>query len=159
VADLGAWVFTGSVHDEQPVFDQFNLVVTNMSATIDFYRLLGLTIPDTDPEWTAHHRSVEMGGGVHFDFDSQAFAREWDAGWTGGPKSGVLGFHVGSRDAVDRVYRRLTEAGYESEQPPVDAFFGSRYAIVRDPDGNPVGIMSPKSAEFRGSAPDSANFQ
>jgi hypothetical protein len=28
-------------------------------------------------------------------------------------------------------------------QPPFDAFWGARYAIVADPDGNDVGLMSP----------------
>ncbi len=32
-----------------PVPDQFNLVVTDMDATVALYRKLGLTIPDTDP--------------------------------------------------------------------------------------------------------------
>ena len=32
---------------------------------------------------------------------------------------------------------------------PSDAFQGARYAIVEDPDGNPVGLMSPIDAELR----------
>jgi hypothetical protein len=35
-------------------------------------------------------------------------------------------------------------AGYAGQQAPFDAFFGARYAIVTDPDGNAVGIMSPR---------------
>ena len=30
-----------------------------------------------------------------------------------------------------------------SQQEPYDAFWGARYAIVEDPDGNAVGLMSP----------------
>lgn len=48
-----------------------------------------------------------------------------------------------SRPAVDEVYSDLTEAGYTGHQPPYDAFWGARYAIVDDPDGNGVGIQSP----------------
>lgn len=33
--------------------------------------------------------------------------------------------------------------GYLGRQPPFDAFWGARYAIVADPDGNDVGLMSP----------------
>ena len=29
------------------------------------------------------------------------------------------------------------------QQEPYDAFWGARYAVVSDPDGNGVGIMSP----------------
>ena len=43
----------------------------------------------------------------------------------------------------------MTEAGYISEQQPYDAFWGARYAVVQDPDGNPVGIMSPIDPDRR----------
>jgi hypothetical protein len=29
------------------------------------------------------------------------------------------------------------------QKAPEDAFWGSRYAIVEDPDGNAIGLMSP----------------
>ena len=46
-----------------PVPDQFNLVVTDMDATVAFYRKLGLTIPDTDPQWQRHHRTAPSRAG------------------------------------------------------------------------------------------------
>jgi uncharacterized glyoxalase superfamily protein PhnB len=55
----------------------------------------------------------------------------------------VLGFALADRQAVDDRYSELTAAGYEDRQPPFDAFWGARYAIVADPDGNDVGLMSP----------------
>ena len=56
---------------------------------------------------------------------------------------GVLGFRVATREAVDALYGRMTAAGHRGQQPPYDAFWGARYAVVEDPDGNAVGIMSP----------------
>jgi predicted enzyme related to lactoylglutathione lyase len=38
--------------------------------------------------------------------------------------------------------------------PPWDAFWGSRYAIVADPDGNHVGIMSPSEPKRRYQGPE-----
>ena len=55
----------------------------------------------------------------------------------------ILGFSLASREAVDDTYRALTAAGYLGRQEPYDAFFGARYAVVRDPAGNDVGLMSP----------------
>ena len=86
--------------DDEPVFDQVNLIVNDMDAAVAFYRLLGATIPDTDDPLIAHHRSVATPG-VHLDLDSAAFARRWDTGWTGGEASAVFTFHVSSRQAVD----------------------------------------------------------
>jgi catechol 2,3-dioxygenase-like lactoylglutathione lyase family enzyme len=125
---------------EPPVPDQVNLVVSDMEATVAFYRL-GLTIADTDPVWQDHHRSAQLAGGIDLDFDSATFARRWDKGWRGG--MGVLGFKVESRERVDEIFADLTGAGYAGQQEPYDAFWGARYAVVEDPDGNPVGIMSP----------------
>ena len=136
---------------DEPVFDQLNLVVTDMTATVAFYRRLGLNIPDTDLTWAGHHRGAVMPGGMVLDFDSAGFAGQWDHGWRGG--MGVLGFRVSSREAVDATYDDLTGAGYGSQQPPYDTFWGSRYAIVEDPDGNAVGLMSPPDPQRRTASP------
>lgn len=133
---------------DTPVPDQINLVVSDMDAAVVFYRRLGLNIPDVDPAWQGHHRSAQLAGGVDLDFDSTEFARHWDHGWSGG--TGVLGFKVESRDRVDEIYADLTQSGYQGQQPPYDAFWGARYAVVQDPDGNAVGIMSPIDPDRRG---------
>jgi uncharacterized glyoxalase superfamily protein PhnB len=54
---------------------------------------------------------------------------------------------VESRAEVDRLYSELVGAGHAAHQPPYDAFWGARYAIVEDPDGYPVGLMSPIEEE------------
>jgi catechol 2,3-dioxygenase-like lactoylglutathione lyase family enzyme len=136
--------------DDSPIFDQLNLVVSDMQAAVTFYRRLGLDIPDTDPAFQSHHRSARMPDGVDLDIDSAEFARHWDGGWNGG--RAVIGFKVSSRDRVDSLYSELTAYGYVGQQPPFDAFWGARYAIVEDPDGNPVGLMSPIDPERRSSA-------
>jgi uncharacterized glyoxalase superfamily protein PhnB len=60
---------------------------------------------------------------------------------------------VSSRDAVDQLYAAATGAGCGSQQAPYDAFWGARYAIVEDPDGNAVGLMSPIDPELRSAPP------
>jgi len=124
------------------ILDQVSLVVSDMQATVAFYRRLGLSIPDTDAAFEAHHRSASVPGGIDLDFDSTEFARHWDKGWASGPGV-VVGFKVDSRERVDAVYSDLTGAGYRGQQEPYDTFWGVRYAVVEDPDGNAVGIMSP----------------
>ena len=125
----------------KPVLNLINLVVSDMEASVAFYRRLGVDIPDTDPEWAGHHRDAEFPGGASLHIDSQEFTRHWDRGWRDG--KAVLGFSVETREQVDTLYAELTGSGYAGQQEPYDAFWGARYAVVEDPDGNAVGLMSP----------------
>ena len=138
----------------QPVFDSVNLVVNDMETSVAFYRRIGLTISDTDPMWQPHHRTAAAPQGIDFDLDSISFAKKWDQGVrTDGP-SVVLGFRMASREVVDEIYAQLASAGYEGQQPPYDAFWGSRYCVVADPDGNSVAFASPPDGEFRVAPPE-----
>ena len=128
--------------DDRPVLDQVNLVVRDMDAMVDFYRQLGVEVEQPPAPWDEHHRSARMPEGIDLDFDSSVFASQWNRGWPGDRSGPVLGFRVARRETVDALYARLTEAGYAGQQAPYDAFWGARYALVVDPDGNTVGIMS-----------------
>jgi catechol 2,3-dioxygenase-like lactoylglutathione lyase family enzyme len=127
------------------VLDQVNMVVRNMDAAVEFYRRLGLEVPDHTPEWDAHHRSAELDDGLDFDLDSVVFARQWNEGWSG-RKNGagcVVVFRVATREEVDEIHAELSGAGYTVQQQPYDAFWGSRFTVIEDPDGNAIGVMSP----------------
>ena len=145
-----------------PILDQINIVSGNLEASIAFYRRLGVEIPeqrvwrtDTGP----HHASVNAQNAkdaIDLDLDSCAFAAVWNSGWSGRRDLGgriVVGFKLASRNAVDETYADLTGHGYYGLQSPYDAFWGSRYAVVEDPDGVAVGLMSPPEDQYRGSPP------
>ena len=137
----------------RPRLEQVNLVVRDTDAAAAFYRRLGVEIVDGPPTWSSHHRNGTAAGGMHVELDSAAFAAVWNEGWPGGTGV-VLGFRVDSRDDVDRRYDELTAAGYEGQQPPYDAFWGARFAVVADPDGHAVGLMSPIDPARRSAPPD-----
>jgi catechol 2,3-dioxygenase-like lactoylglutathione lyase family enzyme len=141
-------------HDAFPVLAQLNLVVADMAASVAFYRRLGLTVDQSHP-FAAHHLEVTMPGGFTLELDSIEFAKRWDVGWRGqaGTARNVIGFNLPSRERVDGLYQELTKAGYAGQQPPCDAFWGARYAVVEDPDGNPVGLMSPIDPARRSTPP------
>jgi catechol 2,3-dioxygenase-like lactoylglutathione lyase family enzyme len=132
-----------------PVLDQLNLVVGDMAAMVDFYRRLGLKVDEPEPPWHRHHRTAAVGEGLRLDFDSRGFATTWNHGQPRDEARAVIGFRLPSRDAVDRSFANLTQAGYAGQQEPYDAFWGARYAIVEDPDGNSVGLMSPVDPDRR----------
>jgi uncharacterized glyoxalase superfamily protein PhnB len=54
-----------------------------------------------------------------------------------------LAFKCDSPAEVDAAYARITAAGYTGRKAPWDAFWGQRYAVVEDPDGNGVDLFAP----------------
>lgn len=146
--------------EPRPRLDQINLVSADVPASVEFYRLLGIEIPEVEGGWDAHHRSSESADGepaLDLDIDSVAFAAHWGAAGMGpGP---VLGFRLASREAVDELYGRLTAAGHRGVRAPYDAFFGVRYAVVLDPGGTPVALMSEPSGEHRSAPPAPVEFE
>ena len=146
-----------------PLLDQINIVSTDLEASVTFYRRLGLAIPEQRLWRTAtglHHVSAETptaSAAIHLDLDSSRFAAVWNSGWQGNRTLQgrvVVGFKLESRSAVDAIYADLTGAGYRGLQAPYDAFWGSRYAVIEDPDGVAVGLMSPIEKRYRREPPE-----
>ncbi len=127
-----------------PDLHMLNLVVGDMAASLDFYRRLGVDVPagDDDP---GVHVQVRSPGGFSLELDTAESATVWHAGHRADPTTPrvVLGFALPTPEAVDERYAALVAAGHRGRQPPFDAFWGARYAIVADPDGNDVGLMGP----------------
>lgn len=141
--------------DQRPVLDQVDIIVSDMEAAVAFYRRLGIEVADTPPPWTDTHRETVMPGNIVLHLDNVRHTRQWNRGWPGSGGGGacVVGFKFASREEVDRVYADLASAGYRGQQEPYDAFWGSRYAVIEDPDGNAVGMMSPSDPARRGEPP------
>ena len=124
-----------------PSLDAFGLVVEDMAATLDFYRLAGLDVPAAPDEG---HVELELVGGVRLLIDTIDVVRSFSK-WTppsGGHRMG-LAIRCADSDEVDTIHARLTGAGHRSHVEPFDAFWGQRYATVLDPDGNPVDLYAP----------------
>lgn len=144
--------------EPRPILDQVNLVSGDVLASVEFYRALGVDIPDTHPGWNEHHRTAEFGDNsvVDLDLDSTAFAASW--GSTEISRGPLVSFRVQGRDDVDALYAKLTDEGHRGLREPYDAFWGSRYAILEDPGGVAVGLMSEPSEEHRLPPPDVSTF-
>jgi uncharacterized glyoxalase superfamily protein PhnB len=134
--------------EDIPVLDQVNVISGDLQRSLDFYRLLGAVFPRPLPNSAGQlfHVNSEPYDGARLELDSVEFAPVWNAGWAGrADLQGriVLGFRIATREGVDQRFKSLTSAGYRELQPPFDAFWGARYAIVEDPDGIAIGLMSP----------------
>ena len=51
---------------------------------------------------------------------------------------------IETREAVDATYQALVAAGHNGQLAPCDPPWQARFAIVDDPDGNVVGLHSPR---------------
>jgi catechol 2,3-dioxygenase-like lactoylglutathione lyase family enzyme len=126
-----------------PRLDAMGIVVSDLRASLRFYRMLGLELPE-DPG-DEQHVEATTPGGLRVMFDTIAVVRSFMPEWepaSGGHRMG-LAFHCGDAAGVDATYARLTAAGYPGAKAPWDAFWGQRYAQVSDPDGNPVDLFAP----------------
>ncbi len=125
-----------------PRLDLIGLVAHDMAASLGFYRRLGLEIPD-GAESEAHVEAT-LPGGLRVAWDTVEVMQSFDPGWTA-PAGGAafsLAFLVESPAEVDSLYAELTGAGYTGHLDPWDAFWGQRYAVVKDPDGNDVALFA-----------------
>lgn len=128
-----------------PRLDVIGVVVSDLGKAIDFYRQLGLDfLEDPDPEGHGHVEAA-LPGGLRFALDTEETIRSFDPGWSppaGGHRVAVA-FLCESPEEVDRLYHELVAGGAERHKEPWDAFWGQRYAEVKDPDGNVVDLFAP----------------
>ena len=124
-----------------PQLNALGIVTSDMARSIAFYRLVGLDVPETPDEG---HVDTFLPNGVRFMLDSEETVRSFRPEWTRetGNQLG-LAFECGSPAEVDVVFERVVEAGFDGEKAPWDAFWGQRYAQLRDPDGIPVDLYAP----------------
>lgn len=125
-----------------PTFNAIGLAVADMATSLSFYRRLGLTFPP-GAEGEPHVEAV-LPGGVRLMWDTHALISSFDPGHTPG-KAGSgpsLAFLCADPAEVDEVYAELEKAGHETTKAPWDAFWGQRYAQVKDPDGYGVDLFA-----------------
>jgi uncharacterized glyoxalase superfamily protein PhnB len=117
------------------------IVTRDIAASVRFYRLLGLDIPEPDD---GPHHDVELPGGIRLMWDTEELMRQLDPEREE-PRGHrmALALEFESADDVNATYARLVDAGYEGKKEPYDAFWGQRYANVVDPDGNVVDLFAP----------------
>lgn len=121
--------------------DMVGYVVKDMAKTLAFYRLLGLAIPEgVEGE---DYVEVITPNGYRLSWNTETMTKQMYPHWDGGSGRIAVAFKCDSPAEVDELYANVTHAGYASEKEPYDAFWGQRYAVVIDPDGNSVDLFAP----------------
>lgn len=124
-----------------PRLDMIGLVCRDMGASTDFYRLLGVDAPVPGEE---KYVEATLPGVIRLSWNDLGMMKEIAPHWEE-PRGQRLGiaFLCDSPAEVDRVYQSVLAAGHKGVKEPWDAFWGQRYAIVQDPDGNHVDLFAP----------------
>jgi catechol 2,3-dioxygenase-like lactoylglutathione lyase family enzyme len=128
-----------------PEPDMIGITVKDMRAALRFYRSLGLQIPEGvegEP-----HVEVKTPNGYRIAWDTEEMIRDLYPEWIAPRGQRItIAFLCESPGEVDRVFHRLVSEGSPAVREPWDAFWGQRYAVVSDPDGNSVDLFAPLEA-------------
>jgi catechol 2,3-dioxygenase-like lactoylglutathione lyase family enzyme len=121
-------------------FEAIGITTADLGASLRFYGLLGLPVPDPDEE----HVEAEVPGGVRLMWDTEELIRRIEPDLPSPVRNRiVLAFSCADSADVDATYARVVNAGFEGKAEPWDAFWGQRFAYLRDPDGNIVALFAP----------------
>jgi uncharacterized glyoxalase superfamily protein PhnB len=123
-----------------PLLNALGIVVSDMARSLDFYRQLGLDVPDTPDEG---HVTISLPNNSRLMLDSEEELRKFRPDWTRQPGNQVsLAVQCDSPAEVDELYSQMIDAGHQGDKEPWDAFWGQRYAQLRDPGGVPVDLYA-----------------
>jgi len=121
--------------------DMVGMVVRDMATSLQFYRALGMEIPpgaEKEP-----HVDVVLASGFRIAWDSLDMIKGIYPDWIDAVGQRMtLAFKCNSTADVDETYNRLVKKGYRGHKEPWDAFWGQRYAVITDPDGNLVDLFA-----------------
>src|SRR5207248_178714 len=135
-----------SLMTAQPMFNQVNIVARDWEASLAFYRLLGLPLEAGVSDWPPgsggrHTAVATVVTSASVELDNPPLVRIYAAPELAA--SAILGFAYPSSEEVDAACQRVAAANHRVIREAHDAFWGARYAIVQDPNGNTIGLMGP----------------
>ncbi|MCA9537704.1 MAG: VOC family protein [Myxococcales bacterium] len=130
-----------------PRLDMLGITTDNLLESLRFYRLLGIDVPCAQGD--EPYVECALPGGLRLSWNAVEMVRKLDPSWQ--PPAGHrlgMAFLVDSPAEVDATWKAVTDEGFKSHRDPWDAFWGQRYAVVVDPDGNLVDLFAwlPKDA-------------
>ena len=120
--------------------DAIGIISKDSQQSIQFYAMLGVDLKETGG---SGHFEGSTPSGVRIMLDSVDLVKELNPDWKEPTGCGVvLCFKQNSSTQVDAMHAQIIEAGFANVKEPWDAFWGQRYASVKDPDGNQVDLFA-----------------
>ena len=121
-------------------FEAIGITTADLAASLRFYSLIGVNVPASGDG----HVEADASGEVRLMWDTEDVIRQIEPDLPSPVRRRiVLAFRCADPADVDATYARVVDAGFESKREPWDAFWGERFAYLRDPDGNTVALFAP----------------
>jgi len=124
-----------------PTLSAVSIITAGMPAAIAFYQSCGLVLSGGGPD---EPHSEFTGAGIKVMLDTREVIAQIDPDWQP-PQGGhamALAFDCGTPAGVDAAFERIVAGGARASREPWDAFWGQRYAVVLDPDGNLIDLFA-----------------
>jgi uncharacterized glyoxalase superfamily protein PhnB len=122
-----------------PQLNAIGIVSSDMRRSVAFYGQLGIEFPEGNG-----HVEATLPNGVRLMLDTEEVMRSFWPEWKRATGNQLgLALECASPQEVDELYARVVAAGFDGDLEPWDAFWGQRYAVLRDPDGNDVALFAP----------------
>jgi catechol 2,3-dioxygenase-like lactoylglutathione lyase family enzyme len=127
-----------------PKLDMIGLIVADIERSLAFYRALGLDVPS--PAEGSPYTEFTFPNGMRMSWNHVDMMKEILGHWEE-PRGIRMGIALlcDSPAQVDEVYNGAVSQGFKGTKEPWDAFWGQRYAVLEDPDGNAVDLFAPLS--------------
>ncbi len=124
-----------------PKLDAVAITSTDLAATVAFYTLIGFDFAPLTPQ-DRHVEPVTKDGDMRLMIDTAELMEQLTGAKPTPPNHASFAMLCDSPSEVDAIAARLTAAGHAMTVEPWDAFWGQRYATVKDPDGYQVDLFA-----------------
>jgi uncharacterized glyoxalase superfamily protein PhnB len=122
--------------------DAVSVTSTNLEKSAKFYSLLGFIFPSIEKDET-HIESQAKPGEVRLMIDASDLMESITGTKPIPSNHSSFAILCDTPSKVDEVAARIRKEGFILIREPWDAFWGQRYAIVKDPDGYMVDLFAP----------------
>jgi len=130
---------------QTPKFRGIFLQVSDVDLTVSFYQLLDLEVERVG-DFLAR---AFWPDGKALEFGTIEITSSYDSSAAPGQSlsSNTIGMEFATSSKVDENYTKIINAGFLGHLAPFNSPWGARFAIVKDPDGNQVGLHGPRDQE------------
>lgn len=124
-----------------PILDAVAVSSTDMPKTVAFYTLIGFEFAPLKGD-EKHVEPITKDGDVRLMIDTADLMEQLTGERPTPPNHASFAMLCETPAEVDAIAAALADAGHTLTVEPWDAFWGQRYATVKDPDGYQIDLFA-----------------